>query len=537
MPDSNVLYFGDNLDILREHVADESVGLIYLDPPFNSNASYNVLFAEKSGEQSAAQITAFEDTWHWSLESEETYHEVVTGAGKLAEVVSAFRSFLGQNDMMAYLVMMAIRLKELHRVLNGRGSIYLHCDPTASHYLKILLDATFGPQNFCNEIVWRRSHPKGHAFTRFATNHDVIFVYTKSPRKIWNPIYTANPRADEQYRLVDENGRRYQLTSLLNPNPNRPNLTYDFKGVTKVWRWTRERMEKADQSGLIVVPKGGKGIPRFKRYLDEQEGIPVSDFWDDIPIAAGNERLGYPTQKSEALLGRIIKASSNEGDVVLDPFCGCGTAVSEAERLHRRWKGIDITHLAITLIRHRLRDSFGPELAPYQVIGDPKDLAGARALALENRDQFEWWALGLVDARPGDERKKGADRGIDGYIYFFDDKSGKPKKLVVQVKSGKVQSSQIRDLVGTMKREGSEIGAFLTLEKPTRAMDKEAATAGFYEPERFPGKRYPRLQVLTIADLLDGKEFQYPRMAPADTFKRAKRKRKAPAADQSGLPF
>jgi len=237
------------------------------------------------------------------------------------------------------------------------------------------------------------------------------------------------------------------------------------------------------------------------------------------------ERLGYPTQKPEALLERIIKASSNEGDVVLDPFCGCGTAIAVAERLNRQWIGIDLTHLAIALMRHRLDDTFGPGLSDYEVVGDPPDLEGARALAEEDRFKFEWWALGLVDARPAGQQKKGADKGVDGYVFFFDDDSGKAKKLVVQVKSGHVTRSQIGYLKSAMDREKAEVAAFITLEKPTRPMKEEAAAAGFYDP---PGllPQVPRLQILTIAELLNGKSLDYPRIQ-SGTFRKAPRKTKA----------
>ncbi|MBA2303198.1 MAG: site-specific DNA-methyltransferase, partial [Acidobacteria bacterium] len=240
----NRLYYGDNLDVLQRYVETESVDLVYLDPPFNSNANYNVLFAEKSGTRSASQIRAFEDTWQWDESAAAAYHQVVEAGGAVSQALQAFRTLLGENDMLAYLAMMAPRLVELRSVLKPTGSIYLHCDPTASHYLKMLMDAVFGPSNFRNEIVWRGSHPKGHAFTRFATSHDVILAFQKGDKPAtWNAIYGPNLNADEQYSLIDENGRHYQLTSLLNPNPDRPNLTYTFKGSTKVWRWTRERME------------------------------------------------------------------------------------------------------------------------------------------------------------------------------------------------------------------------------------------------------------------------------------------------------
>jgi len=528
----NYLYYGDNLDVLRRHIPDESVDLVYLDPPFKSDQNYNVLFAEKNGTESAAQIQAFEDTWHWDMIAAEAFEEVVEEGGPVSQAMQAFRTFLGTNDMLAYLSMMAPRLVELRRVLKPTGSIYLHCDPTASHYLKMLMDAVFGPKNFRNEVVWRRSHPKGHAFTRFATSHDVILAYEKGGGSaVWNQIYLPNPRANEQYRLIDEDGRRYQLTSLLNPNPDRPNLTYEFKGVTKVWRWTKERMEEADQKGLIVVPKGGKGIPRFKRYLDEQPGIPVGDFWDDIPIAAGSERLGYPTQKPRTLLERIIQASSNEGDIVLDPFCGCGTTIAAAQSLNRNWIGIDVTHLAINLIKHRLMDTYGDEVS-FKTIGEPVTVQEAAALAEEDPWQFQWWALGLVGARPTDQ-KKGADKGIDGQLYFHDEeKGGKTKQVILSVKAGKMKVTYARDLLGVMDREKAAIGVLISMHPPTRDMIKEAASAGFYDSPW--GTKHPRLQLLTVEELLDGKRIDMPPTRGNVTFKRAQ-KAKRREVEQSEL--
>ena len=535
MTADNLLYYGDNLDVLRRHVKDEMVDLVYLDPPFNSNASYNVLFSERNGTQAAAQIQAFEDTWRWDQAAAEAYQETVEAGGRVSQAMQAFRTFLGDSNMLAYLAMMAPRLVELRRVLKPTASIYLHCDPTASHYLKMLMDAVFGPENFRNEIVWRRSHPKGHAFTRFATSHDVILAYAKGGEiATWNPVYAPNTHADEQYSLVDEHGRRYQLTSLLNPNPDRPNLTYTFKGVTKVWRWTKERMEEADRQGLIVVPKDGKGIPRFKRYLDEQEGIPVGDFWDDIPIAAGSERLGYPTQKPLALLQRIIEASSNPGDLVLDPFCGCGTTIAVAERLKRRWIGIDITHLAVTLMKSRLKDAFGDQVA-YRVIGEPTSVPDAETLASEDPYQFQWWALGLVGARPV-EQKKGADKGIDGRIYFHDEaEGGKTKQVILSVKAGQnIGVGMVRDLRGVVEREKAEIGVLITMQEPTPPMKAEAAGAGFYHSP-YSNKNHPRLQILTVADLLVGKSIDMPAIRQVNVkFKRAEPARIPP---QSTLPM
>ena len=531
----NQLYFGDNLDILRNHVADASVDLIYLDPPFNSNANYNVLFQEKSGQQSAAQITAFEDTWHWNLDSESAYQDVVTNAtGKLPDLLQAMRSVSwATNDMMAYLTMMAQRMVELHRVLKDTGSIYLHCDPTASHYLKLLMDAVFGPEHFRNEITWKRFNFHADA-KRFGRITDRILLYTKSPNYLWNQQRTPfkEEYIESHFRFVDESGRPYRLDNLNPPGGRGP--VYEFHGITRPWRYTEENMMKLESEARISVTPGR--VPQLKRYLDELSGEAVNDIWSDIPPInpRAKERLGYPTQKPEALLERIVSASSNEGDVVMDPFCGCGTAIVTAERLNRRWIGIDITHLAVTLIRHRLQDIFKEDLKPYEVLGQPQDVASALALATDSensgRYQFEWWALGLVDARPAQDRKKGADSGVDGYINFFDDNSGKAKRIIVQVKSGHVTRDQIATLKGDMDREEAEIGLFITLETPTRPMEAEATSARFYTPEHFPDNHYPRIQILTIEELLSGARAEYPRLAPDATFRRAPQRRRSAGA-------
>jgi DNA modification methylase len=536
----NRLYFGDNLDILRRQVLDSSVDLIYLDPPFNSNATYNVLFKEKSGEESAAQIMAFEDTWQWGLESEAVYKEIVTsGPRRLADLMQALLAFLGRNDMMAYLVMMAIRFVELHRVLKPTGSIYLHCDPTASHFLKLVLDAVFGPENYLNEISWRRTTTKGD-YRQGAVNwprvRDIVFYYCRS--RAQRPVF-IQPFApyDEgylaaKYPHADPDGRRYGLWDLTAPGSgSRGHPKYKLLGVVRYWRYNKEKMQQLLEEGRVVQPSPG-AVPRYKRYLDEMPGVALGDSWDDIPPinSQAQERLGYPTQKPEALLERIIKASSSEGDLVLDPFCGCGTAIAVAERLKRRWIGIDITYLAINLVQRRLRDAFGKDLTPYEVIGAPTDLASAEALKEISPHQFEWWAVDLADARPAKDRKKGADTGIDGYINFFDDKSGKAKQVIVQVKSGYVGVNHVRDLTGVLEREKAAIGALITLREPTKPMLTEAAAAGFYESKDFPG-RYPRLQILTIAELLEGKKINYPNHR-VETFAKAERKTKS---QQEGL--
>ena len=526
MPD-NCLYYGDNLDVLRRHIDDESIDLVYLDPPFKSDQDYNVLFAERDGTQAAAQIKAFEDTWRWDQGAARTFQEVVESGGDVSQVMQAFRTFLGESDMLAYLSMMAPRLIELRRVLKQTGSIYLHCDPTASHYLKMLMDAVFGPTNFRNEIIWHRTLSKGLTSRALPSNHDTILCYQKSDASVWNidEMFHAydqddlDEKTDEKYSLRDTNGRRYQLTSLLNPNPDRPNLTYEFLGVTRVWRWTRDRMEAAHKAGQIVQPRPG-AVPRYKRYLDEQRGKPMGDVWTDIPPlnSQAKERLGYPTQKPEALLERIIRASSNEGDVVLDPFCGCGTTIASAQKLKRRWVGIDVTNLAISLIRHRLRDSYGDAITDtYTVLGEPTVFAEAEALAYSDPYQFQWWALGLVGARPT-EGKKGADKGIDGRIYFHEG-DGTTRQIVLSVKAGKLHAPYVRDLRGVIEREKAAMGVLLTLDEPTKAMRTEAASAGFYKS---PWGQHPRLQIVTVADLLEGKKLDAPPPRQTSvTFKRA----------------
>lgn len=523
---ANHLYYGDNLEVLRAHIKDESVDLIYLDPPFNSNATYNVLFRGASGDASRAQIEAFEDTWHWNDAAEKAYDEVMSGANHdVAEMLRAMRSFLKDNDMMAYLTHMAVRLVELHRVLKPTGSIYLHCDPTASHYLKVLMDAVFGKENFGNELIWKRQNAKGLAFTRFARNHDIILRFSKTDNWTWNAQYTPHdPDYVRQfYKYKDDAGRIYRLADLTNPNKDRPNLTYEFLGVTRVWRWTRERMEEAHSNGLVVQMKPG-AVPQLKRYLDEQEGTPVDDVWADIRPLQAYERLGYPTEKPVALLERILSASSNPGDVVLDPFCGCGTTVHSAEKLGRQWIGIDITHLSISLIERRLQDAF-PGIK-FEVHGRPKDVEGARDLARRDKHQFQIWATTKVEAQPFRAGKKGADGGVDGLLYF---RSGAKavEKAIVQVKGGGVGVKDIRELNTVVDRERAKIGIYVSLEPPTGPMVSEAAAAGLYDG---PTGKVPKIQILTIEQIFAGKRPNVPLMERS--FKAAAREQRD---DQSEL--
>jgi DNA modification methylase len=521
----NLLYYGDNLDVLGRHIKDDTVDLVYLDPPFKSNQDYNVLFEEKDGSRAAAQFKAFEDTWEWNMESVAIFEGLVESGGPVSDVMRAFRQFLGTNDMLAYLTMMAPRLVELHRVLKATGSMYLHCDSTASHYLKLLMDSIFGPVNFRNEIVWKRSH--AHSDSKQGARHygrvtDTLLFYAKSAGNIWNTQYTPYDESyvNRDYRRVDANGRRYRIDNLQGPGgAAKGNPFYEVMGVSRYWRYSKEKMQQLIAQGRVIQTKPG-AVPQYKRYLDEMPGVPVQSLWTDLPVLNNRSRevLGYPTQKPEALLERILMTSSNEGDVVLDPFCGCGTAIAVAQRLKRNWIGIDITHLAIGLIKSRLRDAFGEGVAKtYRVIGEPVSIQDATELAKEDPYQFQWWALGLIGARKS-EQKKGSDQGIDGRLYFHDEpQGGKTKQIVLSVKSGHVNVAHVRDLRGVIEREKAEMGVLITLEDATKPMRSEAAAAGLYKS---PWGNHARIQILTIKELLEGKGIDYPHPVNV-TFKRA----------------
>ena len=512
---TNHLYYGDNLNVLRDSIADASVDLIYLDPPFNSNASYNVLFKGPQGNDSAAQIEAFDDTWHWNDSAEAAFGDVMRGGNAAAStMLRAIRSFLGDNDMMAYLAMMAVRLIELHRVLKPTGSLYLHCDPTASHYLKILLDAVFGKENFQNDIVWKRADTVkgnfGQGAKAFGRNYDNIFYFTKGKDYLFCQPFKeySGGYVDKSYRFIEPiTGRRYRLISMIGPGgAAKGNPIYEVMGVSRYWRYSREKMQEYIDADMVVQTKPGN-VPQRKLYLDVGKGVPVQSLWDDVPAlhAQSAERLGYPTQKPVALLERILSASSNPGDVVLDPFCGCGTTVHAAQKLGRDWIGIDVTHLAIGLIEKRLRDAF--KGVDFKIHGVPQDLAGARDLAARGRDdkakyfEFEKWALSLINAQPGNLSKKGADKGIDGNLWFGAKHEGRG---IVSVKAGdNVGVSMIRDLRGVIEREGAGIGVFLTLAEPSKPMLVEAAGAGTYALPGFENVTVPRIQIVTIEQALE----------------------------------
>jgi site-specific DNA-methyltransferase (adenine-specific) len=550
----NKLYFGDNLHVLRDHIADESVDLVYLDPPFNSNANYNILFKSPDGQDSDAQIEAFEDSWHWNDSAEAAFDEVMRSGNMAAfELLRAMRAFLGDNDMMAYLAMMAVRLLELHRVLKPTGSLYLHCDPTASHYLKLLLDGVFRADNFKNEFVWKRSsaHNDGKQGAKQAGRiHDIILFYTKSKSWTWNQVFQEyDPEyLDSEYKRASEDGRLYKETDLTAAKPGGdvsyewrvrrplygkwkadlkneyedPREGWEYKGIfpyeNRFWAYSKANMIEFETNGNLIYRS--TGMPRLAQYADEMPGVSLQDLWLDIPplSAKAQERLGYPTQKPLALLERIIAASSNEGDVVLDPFCGCGTAVHAAQKLGRQWLGIDVTHLAVGLIEKRMKDAF-PGLS-FDVVGRPQDLQSARDLAARDKHQFELWALSVVEAQPWKGGRKGADGGIDGIIYFKPD-GKRTERAIVEVKGGGTGVKDIGRLAQVMERERAPFGVFITAEPPTRNMERDAAAVGLWENE-YTGRKHPRLQILTLTEIFQGKRPDIP-WVDASVMKAAKR--------------
>jgi site-specific DNA-methyltransferase (adenine-specific) len=458
----NRLYYGDNLNVLKKYIKDESVDLVYLDPPFNSDRNYNILFKQKDAPSAGAdnpQILAFTDTWTWGNDDAQLLKQLQeTAAPRVSDTLTALYKILGQSDMMSYIVMMAPRLVELRRVLKPTGSIYLHCDMSAAHYLKVLMDSIFGPENFLNNVVWL--YGLGGSSNRYwPRKHDDLLWYSRKP--------------DGQYFEADR-------------------------------------------------------VPATSNRLKGQDKK-APDYWD-IPTInnMSKERLGYPTQKPLALLERVVRSSCPEGGVVLDPFCGCGTAVAAAQALGRQWIGIDITFLAVNLIRERMRNMFGSE-CEFELHGVPADVASARQLFQTNAFDFERWAVTLIGGHPND--KQVGDKGIDGKVRFWDT----PTELgdvIVSVKGGeKLNPSMIRDLVGTVQRVGAPMGLFICLTEPTKGMIQEAQSAGLYE--HYSGNSFPKIQILTIADALKGVRPQMP--TPESPYKAAEQHIEAPPELELGI--
>ena len=492
----NKLFYGDNLEVLQNQISGESVDLCYVDPPFNSNRNYNQIY-NNIGKDDIAQTQAFVDTWDWGDSAElqlDMLRKEPRYTQRLVDTILGLEKILGKGAMLAYLVNMSIRFAEIWRVLKPTGSFYVHCDPTASHYLKIILDAIFCDRggDFRNEIVWcYKSRPQSKRY--FGKKHDVILFYTKSDKYTFNWEVIARPLSEQtvkKYRLIDENGRRYRLQGRgITGSPIR-----SAKDVDQKWEVTNPE--------LIV-----------RDYLDEKLGVAQEDWWlIDIINQHAKERLGYNTQKPLALLERIIQASSNEGDVVLDAFCGCGTTLDAAHSLHRKWIGIDITYNAVSLILKRLVDRYGSGiLDEVNISGIPKDLESARALAHKKDDrlrkEFEKWAiLTYTDNQGKINEKKGSDKGIDGIAYIIGGTA------LFSVKSGNVSVKDIRDFQAVMEREQASAGVFITLQPPTKPMQHEAATSGHVED--IPGLRLPKkiskLQIVTIQELLDGARMNLP---------------------------
>lgn len=509
----NQLFYGDNLEVLRRHIKDESVDLCYIDPPFNSKRNYNQIY-NNIGKEDQAQAQAFIDTWTWDdianqglAEIQENYLGHFTSQS--IDLISGLAKVLGKGSLLAYLVSMTLRIAEIYRVLKPTGSFYFHCDQTASHYLKLVLDTIFCAQSgdYKNEIIWKRTSAHNDP-KRYGINVDIILFYTKGNQYLWNPQYKDHDdKYKQRFRNQDNNGKLWTDDNLTAKGLSGGGYEYEYKGCKSLWRVPLESMEKLDIEGKLHFTKNG-GI-RLKRYLDDIKGVALQCLWEDIPPinSQARERLGYPTQKPEALLERILKSSSNEGDVVLDAYCGCGTTVAVSQRLNRQWIGIDITYQSISLILKRLEDSFGKGVLDNITLnGIPKDMKSAEALANKSDDrtrkEFEKWAvLTYSNNRATINQKKGADKGIDGIAYFRSEKD-EPEKIILQVKSGKVKSGDIRDLQGTMTRESAVIGVFITLQKPTKDMIKEAKEAGIYKSQ-YMSAPVDKIRIVTVQEIIE----------------------------------
>jgi site-specific DNA-methyltransferase (adenine-specific) len=532
----NTLYFGDNLEILRDKVSSDYVDLVYLDPPFQSGKSYNIIFQPQLNKikGATAQIKTFKDTWQWGDEAEKEFEGLITGTitkekpnQKLIELIKTMRGYLGEVPIMAYLCMMAPRLLEMRRVMKDTGSIYLHCDSTASHYLKILMDAVFRPDNFLNEIIWRRyKRPKGsqHASRRFGTSTDTLLFYGKSDRHKFFAdrikIRLDLDGIEKRYTHSDERGPYYSGPLLRSASMGaRPNLVYEYKGFMpgpEGWRMTLEKIRALDAKGDIFWTESG--IPRRKVRSAGNPVTHVDNLWADIEAigSQADERLGYPTQKPEALLERIIKASSNEGDLILDPFCGCGTTIAVAQSQKRKWIGIDITYLAIDVIKKRLEKNRVQEGVDFEIDGEPTDVYSAEKLATKDPFQFQIWCVSKLDATPS-ETKTG-DQGIDGTVNFIDPtKKSKAGIGIIQIKGTQnVNPDMVRGLKGTIKSQNADFGILITLKKATQGMVTEAVKEGYVESM----KKIPKIQLITVEDLF---KKPIPLMLPGQIFPPYKR--------------
>lgn len=534
MKPQNKLYYGDNLEVLRKYIKDESIDLCYIDPPFNSKRNYNQIY-NNIGKEDKAQAQAFVDTWTWdeiaergNAEIQSNYNQVFTKQS--IYLIQGLEKVLGKSSLFSYLVSMTLRIAEIFRVLKPTGSFYLHCDPTASHYLKIILDSIFCSQggDYINDIIWKRTNnPKGSQFKakKYGVYTDNIFFYVKSSKYLFNLDLAKNQLNENElkkkYPYKDDNGNYYSAPILRSKSMGgRPSLVYEYKGFTPDffgWRMTKENLIKLDIKGDLGWSSNNK--PFRKLRPENDKGDPISNLWDDINrLYESKEALSYPTQKPEALLARIINASSLENDVVFDAYCGCGTTVAVAQKLNRKWIGIDITYQSISLILKRLEDKYGIDvLDSIELHGFPKDFESAKALAEKKDDrirkEFEKWAVLTFSRNKAIiNEKKGGDGGIDGVSFILDkDENGthESKEVLFSVKSNKVLTpSVIRDLNGTIEREGAVMGYLITLYKMDNLV-KEAKQYGNYVNTLF-GKTYQKINVITIDEILSGKLMDLP---------------------------
>lgn len=517
----NHLYYGDNLTIMQR-MPKHSVDLIYLDPPFNSKQTYNLIYKNMTGKPVPDQADAFCDTWEMDAEKEELAKKmpILMREYDVPDYyVEFWRLWINalrhtQPHLLAYLIYMVQRLLHMKSLLRPRGSIYLHCDPTASHYIKVMMDGIFGHENFQNEIIWKRTSAHSSA-KRYGPVHDTILFYTLGARFTWNPLYGEYDQTyvDAFYTHKDEGGRAWRRSDLTGAGIRHGETGQPWRGIDitakgRHWAYVPSVLEEMDAAGKIHWPKKAGGMPMLKRYLDEQRGVPLQDVWTDIkPIHnMASERLGYPTQKPIPLLDRIIQSSTNKGDVVFDPFCGCGTTIYSAVKNERKWIGCDIAILSIKLIREILAgDSFRlAEGVHFDVSGIPVSVEQAQELFKRDPFQFEHWIVERVGGFP---TKKTGDKGIDGRMYFETNRG--LKGMVLSVKGGKLRPTDVRDLYGVLSGEtDTELAGFLSLEAPSKAMKEAAAKAGQYS---YGGIQYDRIQFLTAADILEGKrEFHTP---------------------------
>jgi len=511
----NKLYYGDNLEVLRKYIKDESIDLCYIDPPFNSKRNYNQIY-NNLGKEDQAQAQAFVDTWTWDNHANEALEEIQSNyQGKFTsqtiDLIDGLTKVLGKGSLLAYLVSMTLRIVEIHRVLKSTGSFYLHCDPTASHYLKIVLDTIFCSQggDYIAEITWERTSAHSDSKT-FANTTDVIFLYSKLILMFNQQFKPYSEEYLKKYYKHQDGKGRFLDRDLTAGGLSGGGYNYDWKGIKKLWRCPIETMQKYEEQNKLYYTRNG--TPRLKQYLEEMPGVPLTNLWNDIPPinSQASERLGYPTQKPEALLERIIKASSNKGDIILDAYCGCGTTIAVAERLERNWIGIDITYQSISLMLKRLEDSFGKNvLDKIELNGIPKDMESAQALATKpddrTRKEFEKWAvLTYSNNRAVINDKKGADKGIDAIAYFQGDKDNR-EKIIFQVKSGNVKSGDIRDLQGTMTLQGAALGIFITLNPPSKDMIQTAKSAGIYRSP-YRSQSVDKIEIVTVQEILEQKK-------------------------------